>query len=156
MRIFRIVREKYLDSALSGRGAQLSKGFRWNSYGTPMVYAAESRSLAVLEVAVHLDFTEDLPRDRYLVEIEVPDELEMLTLSESDLPKGWDAKPPGSISQRIGDEFIESRAAPLLRVPSSIVPEEFNFLLNPAHDDFADIKVLNQVRFGFDERLNFL
>lgn len=155
MRIFRIVREKYLDTALSGRGAQLSKGFRWNSYGTPMVYAAESRSLAVLEVAVHLDFTEDLPTDRYLVEIEVPDELEVLTLPVSDLPKGWDTKPPGNVSQRIGDEFVSVNTAPVLRVPSSIIPEEFNFILNPAHEDFSKIEVSKRVRFGFDSRLLF-
>jgi len=156
MKVFRIVREKYLDTALSGNGAQFSKGFRWNSYGTPMVYTAESRSLAVLEVALHLDFTEDLPIDRYLMEIEVPDELEVLTLPESDLPKGWDVKPPGSISQRIGDEFINGNTAPVLHVPSSIVPEEFNFLLNPVHEDFAKIKISKRVRFGFDERLKFL
>jgi RES domain-containing protein len=155
MRVFRIVREKYLDTALSGRGVQLSKGFQWNSYGTPMVYTAESRSLAALEVAVHLDFTEDLLTDRYLVEIEVPVELEILTLPVSDLPKGWDAKPPGRVSQHIGYEFINGNAAPVLRVPSSIIPQEFNFLLNPAHEDFSQIKISKRVRFGFDSRLSF-
>ncbi|MGB6036909.1 MAG: RES family NAD+ phosphorylase [Cryomorphaceae bacterium] len=153
MKVFRIVREKYLDSVLSGKGAQYSKGFRWNSFGTPIVYAAESRSLAVLEVTVHLDLSEDLPSDRYLVGIDIPDELEILALSLNDLPKGWDAKPPGKISQRIGDGFIQGNSAPVLRVPSSIISDEFNYLLNPLHKDFSKLKSLPPRPFRFDQRL---
>jgi len=155
MQVYRIIREKYLDSVLSGKGAQYSKGFRWNSFGTPMVYTAESRSLAVLEVTVHLDLSEDLPTDRYLATIDIPENLEIVALSLNDLPPGWDAKPPGKISQRIGDGFIHGSSAPVLRVPSSIIQEEFNYLLNPLHQDFAKIKSLGPARFGFDERLWF-
>lgn len=155
MQVFRIVREKYLTSVLSGKGAQLSKGFRWNSFGTPMVYTAQSRSLAVLEVAVHLDLSEDLPTDRYLVKIEIPEDLEILTLQKDDLPMGWDAKPPRKLSQRIGDEFISGMTAPVLRVPSSIIEDEFNFLLNPLHRDFDKIASVESRPFVFDERLKF-
>jgi RES domain-containing protein len=154
MRVFRIVREKYIDSALSGRGAQRSNGFRWNSLGTPMVYTAESRSLAVLEVAVHLDLSEDLPTDRYLVGIEIPDDLEILTLQKSDLPEGWDSKPPEKLTQKMGDSFIQGNLSAVLRVPSSIIQDEYNYLLNPMHKDFARINSEVPVHFGFDKRLS--
>ena len=71
MIVFRIEREKYLKTTLHGIGASLSIGFRWNSINTKLVYTAESRALATLEVAVHLDLSEDLPNDRYFVEIEI-------------------------------------------------------------------------------------
>ena len=154
MRVFRIVREKYIDSALSGRGAQRSNGFRWNSLGTAMVYTAESRSLAVLEVAVHLDLSEDLPTDRFLVGIEIPDDLEVLTLQKSDLPEGWDSKPPEQRTQQMGDSFIQGNLSAVLRVPSSIIQDEYNYLLNPLHKDFSRINSEVPVHFGFDKRLS--
>lgn len=67
MKVFRIDRKKYLDSTLSGIGASRATGFRWNSLNTRLVYTAESRALAILEVAVHLDLAEDLPKDRNYV-----------------------------------------------------------------------------------------
>lgn len=73
MRVFRVEREKYLSTTLNGIGAASSEGFRWNSLNTFLVYTAESRALATLEVSVHLDLSEDLPMDRYYVEIEIPD-----------------------------------------------------------------------------------
>jgi len=69
---------------------------------------------------------------------------------------GWNVKPPGSVSQRVGDGFMTKRSAPVLRVPSSIIPEEFNFLLNPLHGEFAKIKVSKWTRLGFDGSLKFL
>ena len=74
MKVYRIEREKYLDTTLQGVGAALTEGYRWNSLNTYLVYTAESRALATLEVSVHLDFLEDLPKDRFYVEIEIPEE----------------------------------------------------------------------------------
>jgi RES domain-containing protein len=120
-----------------------------------MVYTAESRSLAVLEVAVHLDLFEDLPTDRYLVGIEIPDDLEILTLQKSDLPAGWDSKPPEKLTQQMGDSFIQGHLSAALRVPSSIIQDEYNYLLNPLHEDFAKVKSLTPAHFSFDDRLKF-
>lgn len=78
MIVYRIEREKYLRSTLSGRGASMTKGYRWNSLSTKLVYTAESRALATLEVAVHLDLSQDLPKDRHYVEIEIPDDMLIL------------------------------------------------------------------------------
>ena len=153
MIVFRIEREKYLDATLSGIGASLTKGFRWNSLNTRLVYTSESRSLATLEVTVHLDLSEDLPTDRYYVEIEIPDDLTILEVSVDDLPDDWDAKPPGITTQTIGDDFAAENQAAILKVPSAIVPGEFNYLINPGHEDAGRIKVKGRAKMGFDGRL---
>lgn len=154
MLVFRIEREKYVKDTLRGIGASLSTGARWNSFGTPLVYTAESRALSTLEVSVHLDLSEDLPTDRMMIEIEIPDDLNIIEISLSDLPKNWDAKPPIQITQFIGDDFVVSHNACVLKVPSSIIPQEFNYLINPNHSDFHRIKVIKAKPFLFDSRMN--
>src|SRR5690606_35309522 len=153
MRIYRIERKKYIDSALLGIGASRSKGFRWNGLNTKLVYTAESRALAYLEVSVHLDLSEDLPQNRYDVEIEIPDELLILELKVDDLPDDWNAMPPTFTTQFIGDDFVFANEAPVLKVPSSIVPLEFNYLINPNHTDAKKIAVMNHTLMIFDDRL---
>lgn len=153
MRVFRIEREKYLASTLTGVGAALSEGFRWNSLNTYLVYTAESRALATLEIAVHLDLREDLPTDRFYVEIDIPDEIEILVLSTEDLPVNWHSKPPILETQYIGDDFVSQNNAAVLKVPSSIVPPEFNYLINPNHPDALKIKVIDTKKLTFDNRL---
>ncbi len=152
MRVFRIEREKYLTTSLSGIGAARTEGFRWNSLNTYLVYSAESRALATLEVSVHLDFNEDLPTDRFYVEIDIPDEIEIVELSIEQLPENWDSKPPILEKQFIGDDFAEQNNAAVLKVPSSIVPPEFNYLINPMHPDSSKIKVVSTQRLQFDSR----
>ncbi|BFM41490.1 RES family NAD+ phosphorylase [Flavobacterium sp. CFS9] len=152
MKVFRIEREKYLSSTLAGIGASMSEGFRWNSLNTRMVYTAESRALATLEVSVHLDLSEDLPLDRFYVEIEIPDEITIQEVRLEDLPEDWDSKPPILITQTIGDDFIDYNEAAVLKVPSCIVPQEFNYLINPAHPDSKKIKVVSTNRMNFDSR----
>src|SRR3954447_15621263 len=146
MIVYRIEREKYLDTTLQGIGASMSKGYRWNSFNTRLVYTAESRALATLEVSVHLDLSEDLPTDRYYVEIEIPDDLTILEVDIKDLPDDWDAKPPTVTTQAIGDDFVNGNEAAVLKVPSSIVPQESNYLINPNHSDESKIKVINKTR----------
>lgn len=152
MKVYRIEREKYLDKTLKGVGAALTEGYRWNSLNTYLVYTAESRALATLEVSVHLDFIEDLPTDRFYVEIEIPDEIEILELSIEQLPENWDSKPPILETQFIGDDFVSQKNAAVLKVPSAIVPPEFNYLINPNHLDSKKIKVISIQRLEFDSR----
>lgn len=153
MRVFRIEREKYLKNTLQGIGAASTEGYRWNSLNTYLVYSSESRALATLEVSVHLDLSEDLPTDRYYVEIDIPDEVEILELRLEDLPENWDAKPPILETQFIGDDFVKDKIVAVLKVPSSIVPPEFNYLINPNHPDAKKITVISQVPLNFDPRL---
>lgn len=153
MKVFRIERQKYLHATLSGIGAALSKGFRWNSENTRLVYTSQSRALAYLEVSVHLDVNMDLPNDRFIVELEIPNDLKALEVRVEDLPFGWDSKPPIFLSQIIGDDFVRSLEAPILKVPSSIVPEEFNYLINPLHPESERISVIGYSPLRFDRRL---
>jgi len=152
MRVFRIERKKYLNSTLDGIGAALSDGFRWNSLNTNLVYTSESRALATLEVSVHLNLNEDMPSDRFYVEIDIPDDILILDLKIEDLPGDWDTKPPILETQFIGDDFVEENRAAVLRVPSCIVQQEFNYLINPKHPDSSKIKVVSVVPFNFDRR----
>jgi RES domain-containing protein len=152
MIVFRIEREKYLDTTLTGIGASISEGYRWNSLNTRIVYTAETRSLATLEISVHLDLSEDLPNDRFYVEIEIPDEIVIQEVALADLPEDWNSKPPTLITQTIGDDFVTYNEAAILKVPSSIVPQEFNYLINPNHPDSSRIKVLSTSRMLFDSR----
>lgn len=153
MRVYRIEREKYLETALKGIGASMSKGFRWNSFNTKLVYTAESRALALLEVSVHLDLSEDLPNDRYFVEISIPDHTPILEVKIEDLPADWNAKPPTFATQVIGDDFVFQNEAAVLKVPSSIVPQEFNYLINPAHPHSKRIKIVSKTIMSSDSRL---
>jgi RES domain-containing protein len=152
MNVFRIERAKYLETTLSGIGASLTRGYRWNSLNTQLVYTAESRALATLEVSVHLDLSEDLPTDRYYVEIEIPADVTILEVILEDLPPEWDAKPPTFITQTIGDDFVLQGEAAVLKVPSSIVPQEFNYLINPNHPEAKRIKVIRITSMNFDPR----
>jgi RES domain-containing protein len=152
MKVFRIEREKYLQTTLSGVGAALTDGYRWNSLNTYLVYTSQSRALATLEVSVHIDLSEDLPTDRFYVEIEIPDDVVILELPIESLPNDWDSKPPILDTQYIGDDFVTQMEAAVLKVPSCIVPQEYNFLINPHHADAKKIKVLSTQRLNFDIR----
>ena len=153
MRVYRIEREKYLDTTLQGIGASTCEGYRWNSLNTRLVYTAESRALATLEVSVHLDLNEDLPSDRFYVEIEIPDDIKILEVSVADLPEGWNSKPPILITQTIGDDFVKYNEAAVLKVPSSIVPQEYNYLINPQHLDAKSFRVVSTTTMNFDSRM---
>lgn len=131
----------------------MSSGFRWNSLNTHLVYTSQSRALAILEVSVHLDLSEDLPDDRHYVEINIPDSLQILEVNIDDLPFNWNNKPPTTTTQIIGDDFVFYNQAAVLKVPSCIVAGEHNYLLNPYHPDFKKITVLNTGKMQFDLRI---
>lgn len=152
MKVYRIERMKYLETALTGIGASMTQGFRWNSLNTKLVYTSESRALATLEVSVHLDLSEDLPEDRFYVEIEIPEDVIISEVDVKDLPHDWGSKPPTQTTQIIGDDFVLQNEAAVLKVPSCIVPQEYNYLINPNHADAERIKVVNISPIIFDER----
>ena len=138
MKVYRISRQKHAKD-LSGTGAKLNGG-RWNSKGRAALYAAEHISLAKLEVAVHLDL--DIIPDSYcLIEIEFPDRLKIKILEVDELPKNWDAIPYLSITQKLGDYILDQNEAVAFKVPSAVIPQEFNYILNPYHPDFNTIQI---------------
>ncbi|MAZ29175.1 MAG: RES superfamily protein [Cytophagaceae bacterium] len=152
MRVFRTEREKYLKDTLKGIGAASVEGFRWNSQNTFMVYTSESRALALLETSMHLDLSEDLPNDRYYVEIEIPEGITIYELKREDLSENWDSKPPILETQFIGDDFVKYEETAILKVPSAIIPFEYNYLINPKHPEAKKISILKTTPLKFDIR----
>jgi RES domain-containing protein len=149
MILYRIAKCNYAGD-LTGTGARLYGG-RWNSVGKPMVYLASSRALAVLEVLVHLSPTM-FPGGFCIAEIEVPDD-SIQSISINELPVNWqDISPPMAL-KKVGDSFLKQQSKLLMKVPSAIVAEEYNYLLNPLHPDILKVKLLKQLPFNFDERL---
>lgn len=141
----------YTADNLSGTGAKLTGG-RWNSIGNPVVYGSESIALALHETVVHLRAA-GLPLNRYLVRIDVPDEVWKARVILSDPPVGWDALPYGMPSVQAGDAWLMGGASALMAVPSIIVPEEFNVLVNPQHPDARRLKATMLRLWRYDQRL---
>jgi RES domain-containing protein len=138
---------------LSGAGAKATGG-RWNRRGVPVVYASQTRALAGLETVVHLN-AGGLPLNRYLVQITIPDgtwaRAQMETVSS--LPVGWAAEPTGRASTEFGTRWLNSGASAVLILPSVIVPEECNVLINPHHPDSAHITAKKVRKWLYDPRL---
>lgn len=148
MILYRICNTKYADD-LTGMGARLYGG-RWNSVGRSMLYLASSRSLAVLEVLAHMSAT-NIPAGMVLLTIETPDDF--TTVDVSALPDNWNKYPEPNVLKQIGNSFLDRDEYLLLKVPSALVPEEFNYLLNPMHAKADKVKITNKSPFNFDERL---
>ena len=138
---WRLCREPFAD--LSGEGAR-QYGGRWNAPGRPIVYAASNPALAVLEVRVHLDLPPDLlPDDYVLIAIDL-DDLAMEGLSHMpDDPSAF------------GDAWLQELRSPVLQVPSLIVPENPNLLINPMHPHAVRARIVSKRPFAFDRRLWF-
>lgn len=149
--VWRVFKAKHRKDAFTGEGARLFGG-RWNSIGVPMLYTAEHISLAMLEILVH---TKDpIATTQYLKAPLQFDESSMVkTIRLDELPAGWDAEPPSSVSQSIGDAWARKKETPVLRVPSAVVPEEWNYIIDPSN-------LLAPITFGevtpcrFDPRLD--
>ncbi len=135
--VWRLVHGKYVHSAFSGDGARLAGG-RWNSEGHAVVYTAGSLSLALLEIIVHLEFKEALKFYK-AIPVEVPEVL-LQSIDPTKLLEGWSKSPPQSSTQFIGNCWVEGEGSAVLKVPSAIIPNEFNYLLNPAHPEFDRVK----------------
>jgi RES domain-containing protein len=116
------------------------------------VYLASTLSLAALEYLVHVDI-EDLPSDLVAMQVRLPDDCGVETVALDQLPADWRATPDAAACQALGDDWIERGERLLLQVPSVVVPEERNVLLNPAHPDARRVRVLAQRPFTFDPRL---
>ncbi|MFJ3460381.1 RES family NAD+ phosphorylase [Achromobacter spanius] len=152
---------KYRADDLSGAGAA-AVGGRYNSPGTPVVYASASVALAVLETVVHFAARASEHANRYLIELAVPNGLfearQSLSLAQlqDDYPF-WDAVPFAEASQAVGDNWVASGVSALLELPSAIVPyrgvPDCNYLINPAHPDAENIVVVRRERFVYDPRL---
>lgn len=148
MTVYRIS-NRLFSNDLSGSGAKLN-GSRWNSKGVPMLYTTQHVSLALLEMLVHTAF-KDYQIELDLLYIQLPGGIEAKEIHLSRLKTNWFKDE--AYTRFIGDEFILSKQTLLLQVPSAVVNEEFNFLINPFHPDFKKIKISKVKPFRPDKRL---
>ncbi len=151
MRVWRICRKPYVDTALDGIGGMYTSG-RWHSKGNPIVYTASSAALAALEVLVHVDPL-TAPADLRLLAIELPDDLSTEVLEPITLPQGWRSVPAPAALQTIGSSWLTSGRTAALNVPSAVITVERNFLLNPRHPEVQRVRILSDEAFSFDTRL---
>lgn len=147
MQVYRITTEKWAGK-LTGSG----KSARWNTNGNFVIYTAGSRALACLENLAHRS-GEGLNILFKVTEIEIPDSVSRKVLTPEHLAENWNLHNSYSYCQLIGDRWIDRKNTCILQVPSSIIAEEFNVLINPMHPDFVDIQIRSVDDFLFDDRL---
>jgi RES domain-containing protein len=148
MKLYRISACKYIKD-LGGTGAYL-KGGRWNSAGVHVLYAAESSALAMLEALAHITMI-GAKQPFCLIRLQVPNDVEILDLSK--LPGGWNKRPEPDGLKLLGDDFIARGEKLALRVPSVLVPDNFNYLVNPQHPLAHKIKMESVAAISFDKAL---
>ena len=146
---WRLTKSRYLATAWDGEGARTSGG-RWNSVGIAVVYTSATLSLALVETLIHV--TSGILPAYTAVPIEFDDALKEVA-DAADLPRNWKDQPAPPATRAIGDTWVESSKSALLRVPSVVVPIEFNYVVNPRHPDFGRIRIGPPMPFPFDPRL---
>lgn len=146
---WRLSKLKFLATAFDGEGSARFGG-RWNSKRVRVVYCSGTLSLAVLETLVHLNPPIQFQYGAFRVEI--PEEC-VEYVSMASLPEAWRATPAGALTRGVGDQWIRGRKSAVLAVPSVLVPQEFNLLLNPEHPDFQRLRINAPVPYSLDPRL---
>jgi RES domain-containing protein len=151
MIVYRITKKEH--SALNGMGGLFGQG-RWHRKGNPVIYTSEHASLAAWEKIVHVTSFENLPENLLLVKIEIPEEIMIQSIPPKFLVKGWDSFPfiPETIDY--GTSFLRKKEHLALKVPSVIIPDEYNIILNPLHLDIHACKVVWIIPFVFDKRIS--
>lgn len=150
LRVWRLCKRAH--AAFDGDGARLAGG-RWNRRGTRVVYASESLSLAALEILVHGGDPALLPADLVAIPADIPASVAIESLEDARLPADWRRIPAPESLAALGTAWAQAARTPVLSVPSAIVPQERNYLLNPAHPDFAKIRLGTPEPFSLDRRL---
>lgn len=150
MVVYRICNRKYRDSILSGACAE-QVGGRWNEVGVKAVYCSETVSLALLEYYVHSQNISYLPGKIEVAKIEFPGNLKVHTLSV--LPDNWNHYPYDKETSCVFGKMVKKENLLALRVPSALVPYEYNVILNPLHSDFRKVKVTEFLELSVDQRL---
>ena len=151
MLAYRLTRAPFAD--LSGLGGFYREG-RWHSRGKRVTYLGSSIALCVLEWIVNADIPPELlPSDYVVMTVNLPDDMAAEAVEPGDLPEDWRSFPGRAHCRPFGDRWLDARRAPLLAVPSAVVPTEVNRLLNPQHPDAARAEIVSVDPFDFDPRL---
>lgn len=150
MTVYRIAKDKYVED-LSGKGAELYGG-RWNSEGRPVLYTSAYLSLSVLELLAN-QVWRHVSKGYSYISIDVPDDLSVEQLTPDDLPLGWNNPRYHSDTLRKGDHWLKANDSLGLWVPSAVLSQENNLLLNPAHKDYKKIKIKKVADLKIDHRI---
>lgn len=150
MKVYRISRTERVKD-LSGKGAKIYGG-RWNSPGRPVLYCAENLSLAMLEILAHAD-ERFLQRDFSAICLELSPKVSVKTLLTKELSPAWSSYPHSAVTQKLGDQWLKDEKEGVLHVPSAVNPLESNFLINPALLAESEMKIVEQHKISFDNRL---
>ena len=149
--VWRIISSKHIDRAFTGEGSRLYGG-RWNNKGTAMIYLSSSKPLAAIELFIHINSSQVMNDIYSLISVNF-DNKQVLSLDPSNLPHSWNESPASSATKIIGDDWIKSQRSLVLKVPSVIFPNEFNFLVNPTHKSFSKLQIGYSESFRFDPRM---
>jgi RES domain-containing protein len=149
MLVYRISKTKYA-ADLSGEGAKLYGG-RWNNKLTPCIYTSESRALALLEYTVNINI-DDIPRALSIITLDIPDE-DIYELKQSRLPGDWRDVPTPSSTKDLGSNLLNEAKNAVIKIPSAIIANEFNYILNPKHPNSKNFKITDIKDFVYDIRI---
>ncbi len=148
---WRLVKFRHQAAAFSGEGARIVGG-RWNHPGTKVVYASDSLALSALETFVHLGHA--ATGIRFVAfRITIPDGITVDHIAPRSLPRRWRSEPPLAETMDVGTRWVAAGRSVCLRVPSVVIPREYNLMLNPGHPDFKRITIDPPEPFTFDPRL---
>jgi RES domain-containing protein len=147
---YRIINEINPGNAFSGEGARLYPG-RWNHRGVPMVYCAESIALAALEMLVHTDSFKQLERCQ-IIPVTF-DEALCSKFKRSDLPRDWNTCPSPVSTRDLGTAWAAGKKTVVIAVPSAVIPDSNNYLINPLHTDIKKLVIGKPAHFLFDPRM---
>jgi len=154
MQVFRICKKEHGrtgEQAMSGEGG-LHGSARWHTRGHRIIYTATSTPLATLEIAVNLKQPKVIP-DYVMLEVDVPDD-RIITLRASALPAGWDVRDSEpNVSRAIGDLWLDNEVSLALQIPSVVIANQYNVLINPRHPNFDQVTFADPVPFPFDPRI---
>lgn len=151
MRVWRISKRRYANTAFSGEGTKLVGG-RWTPKGVRAVYTSSSLALAALELLVHLA-REDMGTVFVAISADIPDNLQIDAIAPDQLLENWRDTPAPTALSTIGRKWLQASQTAVLSVPSAVIAVERNFLLNREHPDFERIKINQLEEFSFDSRL---
>ncbi|MGK7922439.1 MAG: RES family NAD+ phosphorylase [Trichodesmium sp.] len=149
--LWRICHKKHIDIAFQREIYNRGKG-RWSSKGTSLIYTSATLSLAALETLVSMEI-ENFGNIFLSIKLKVPDNFPIKKVDENLLPVNWRDTPPPEALVSIGDKWLTSKSTAILRVPSAIIPQEYNYLINPLHPDFEKILIDRPQPFLLDRNL---
>ena len=150
MKIYRLTKTNFIND-LSGEGARLFGG-RWNKRGDSLLYFSEHLSLCVLELLTRIDF-EFLVDDYSFIEVEVPSSLISMLKKPSRISKKWRSNPPVSDTEIYGSTWLKNNKTLGLAVPSAVLTNENNILINPRHPQFSQLKIIKTSVLDLDSRV---